>query len=317
MHKYIGLELISMRITVVGSSAGVPTSEYGTSGIFAQVGEKSILFDCGEGTQKRLMKYDCSINVDSIFLTHFDSDHTLGLPGLIRTLEMNNRDRPLDIYASNNIIDNLKVLIAGSHGIPSYDVNIVGFGGSENTIAQYNGFEIKCFKTEHDNSSYGYIVNEEDRTGKLNADKIRKNYDLPPGPKFEQLKKGNKVTDNNGNVISPDDVVGPKRSGRKFVYTGDCRASRRVIESSQNADLLIHESTFHSNDKQKAVDAKHSTSLEAANVASKSDSDHLVLTHISPRYEGDEKILIDEAKKEFDGKISIGRDGFSTVITLE
>jgi ribonuclease Z len=113
-----------MKIDFIGTSAGTPTSKYGTSGIFINTGQRKLLLDCGEGTQKRIMRFGSSINIDDIFLTHLDSDHTLGIPGLIRTLDLNNRNRDLDIPASEDIKPKLKTLIDGVHSWPSYAINI-------------------------------------------------------------------------------------------------------------------------------------------------------------------------------------------------
>lgn len=305
-----------MRITLVGSSAGVPTSDYGTSGVFAQVGKKSLLFDCGEGTQQRLMKYDCSINIDAVFLSHFDTDHTLGLPGLIRTLDMNNRTKPLDVHASEDIIENVKLLVAGPHGMPSYGLNFKSFKKGSGEVTDYDGFNIQHFKTVHDNSSHGYIIQEDERRGRLDAEKIDQEYNLPPSHKYQKLKNGSSVVDDDGRTIEPEDVVGPSRDGRKIVYTGDCRTNERVEAAAQGADLLVHESTFHSDHKKKAKNAKHSTAFQAGKVAANSDVDRLVLTHISPRYEGEENRLIEDAKRAYNGKVDVGRDGFCADITL-
>lgn len=308
---------MNMRSIIVGSNAAVPTSQYGTSGVFIQIGGSKILLDCGEGTQQRLMRYGGSINVDAIFLTHFDTDHTLGLPGLIRTLGMNNRGRPLDIYASDNIVDNINSLIFGPHGGTSYEINIHGFDKSGQSIAEFGEFDVTPFKTEHDKSSYGFVVKENEKDGHLDAQKLENEYGVEPSEKYQRLKEGQSIRNEKGEIIEPSDVIGSKREGRKLVYTGDCMASDNVIRHAEDSDLLIHESTFHSRDSKKADKTSHSTSKQAGMVASSSNAQHLVLTHISPRYEDNEEILKEDAQKVYDGNVSIGRDGFEKIIKLD
>lgn len=298
-----------MRIVFCGTNAATPTADYGTSGVFVQTHGTKLLFDCGEGTQQRMMKYGASINVDAVFLTHFDSDHVLGLSGLIRTLELNDRSRELKIFAPDDVTDRVRTLIAGSHGWPDYHVSVNGF--NEGVVEEYKKFEVRCFKTQHDYVSHGFVVEEDERDGQLNAEKLRNEFGVPPSHKYGELKKGNRIEAPDGTIVKPDDVIGPKRRGRKVVYTGDCQAGDNVEDASENADVLIHESTFHSNDSDKARDTSHATAKEAATVASRSNSSHLVMTHLSARYEGREDTLAKDAQTAFDGKVDVARDGFS------
>lgn len=302
-----------MRVRFIGTSAGTPTSSQGTSGIFVNTGRKKILFDCGEGSQKRMMEYGASINIDAIFLTHLDSDHVLGIPGLIRTLELNNRSRELNVYASKSIVDKIKILIAGVHGWPDFEVNVKGFESGE-TIKEYRDFEVRSFKTIHDSSSHGFVIDENMRSGRFMIEKVKEEYGLEPGPKYGELKNGEDVETSDGTIVRSNDVIGEKRPGRTIVYTGDTRKSENTIKNSKDADLLIHESTFSQVDSDKASETNHSTAREAAEVAKEADVRKLVLTHISPRYGGNRLKLENEAKNHFKRDVRVAEDGLSVQV---
>jgi ribonuclease Z len=302
-----------MRVKFIGTSAGTPTAIHGTSGIFVNLDGDGVLFDCGEGTQKRMMKFGASINIDAIFLTHLDSDHVLGVPGLIRTLELNNRGRELDIYVEERIADRVRTLVAGVHGWPDFNVNVRGFSSGD-TLETFGDFSIRCFKTNHDGSSHGFVIDEDEREGRFQMEKVRDEYGLEPGPKYGDLKSGNPVEAPDGTTIKPSNVIGDKRPGRKLVYTGDTRMSENTIENSRNADVLVHESTFSSEDSDKASQTSHSTASEAAQVANKADVETLVLTHISPRYGENRNKLREEAEEIFTGEIRVADDGMEVEV---
>lgn len=303
-----------MRVVFTGTNAAVPTSKYGTSGVFMQIHGKKLLFDCGEGTQQRMMRFNASINVDAVYLTHFDTDHVLGLPGLVRTMDMNNRDRPLDVFVPDEIVGKTKKLIAGVHGWPSYHINVTGF--NEGVVSGYDEFDVKSFSTKHDYVSHGFVIDEGVLEGRLNAEKLQEKYGLTPGEKYGELKQGNSVEASDGTVIDPADVKSEPRSGRKVVYTGDCRSNQNVVENAVNADLLIHEATFHSDDSERAAKTSHSTAEEAAKTAEDADADRLVLTHVSSRYEGNRQSLKEDATNHFeDGHVQVADDGFEVRVS--
>lgn len=302
-----------MRIVFTGTNAAVPTSKYGTSGVYVQIDGENLLFDCGEGTQQRMMRFNASINVDAVYLTHFDTDHVLGLPGLIRTMDMNDRQRPLDVFAPDDVVQRTRELIAGPHGWPSYHVNVKGF--NEGVVSSYENFKIKCFSTEHDYVSHGFIIDEGMLEGRLEDEKLKNEYNLDPSEKYGELKRGNPVEAPDGTIIQPSDVKGEKRSGRKVVYTGDGRSNQSVVEASEDADLLIHESTFHGKDSDRASKTKHSTSEQAGRTARKAGVEKLILTHVSPRYEGEREILREDAVESFESEnVRVAEDGLEVKI---
>lgn len=301
-----------MRVTAVGTSGGVPTSQYGTSCIYLNLFGDRILFDCGEGSQQRLMRYDSSPNVDAVFITHFHADHTLGVPGIVQALEMNERQRPLDIYVPKQRTQRAKRLITGAYEWPSYSVNIHGYNSDEPAI-QTGAYRIQAFKTPYTDYSHGLSVLEENKREFLVEE--ARSLGIDPGPKYGKLQNGHAVETDEGDLIKPEEVLSDPKPGRKIVYTGDTRPSSDLVDAASNASLLIYSAMFGEKHSERALSTGHSTATEAAQVAAKSGSETLWLTHISPRYEDNEQALESEAREEFRGDVVAVRDGDSTEIT--
>lgn len=301
-----------MQVTAIGTSGGVPTSQYGTSCIYLNVFGDKILFDCGEGSQQRLMKYNSSPNVDAVFISHFHADHTLGLPGLIQALEMDERKRSLDIYVPEQRRQRAIDMITGAYEWPSYPVEIQGYESDEPAI-HTEDYTVHPFKTPYTEHSHGFSIQEASKQEFL-VEKAQA-LGVDPGPKYGKLQDGHTVETDDGDTIEPEDVLSDPMPGRKIVYTGDTRPSDAIVDAASNASLLIYSAMFTEAQAKRAHSTGHSTASEAAQVASKSNSEKIWLTHISPRHEGDEQKLESQANKQFDGEIVVVRDGDSTQIT--
>ncbi|ERG97113.1 ribonuclease Z [Haloquadratum walsbyi] len=301
-----------MQVTAIGTSGGLPTSQYGTSCIYLNLFGDKILFDCGEGSQQRLMKYDSSPNVDAVFISHFHADHTLGLPGLIQALEMDERERPLDIYVPEQRKQRTNDMITGAYEWPSYPVKIHGYDESDPAI-QTDNYTIQPFNTPYTEHSHGLSVQETPKREFL----VKKAQELGinPGPKYGKLQNGHAIETDDGDTVEPEDVLSEPKPGRKIVYTGDTRPSDAIIDAASDASLLIYSAMFTEALAERARSTGHSTASEAAQVASKSGSQKIWLTHISPRHEGEEQKLKSQANNEFDGEIAVVRDGDVTQIT--
>lgn len=297
-----------MRVTAIGTSGGVPTAEYGTSGVYLDAFGDRYLFDCGEGSQRRLMRYEASPNVDAVFITHFHADHTLGLPGLIQTLEMNERERPLDVYVPDGRTERATRLIDGAYGRPSYPVDVRGYGADEPIVCT-DRYRVRAFETPYTDHSHGLSLTEaSERT--LLVDRARE-LGVNPGPKYAALKRGQTVETDDGRTVAPDDVLSEPKPGRKVVYTGDTTPVPAVVDAASGASLLVHNAMFSDAQAERARSTGHSTARQAGRVAAESNSDALWLTHVSPRHEGDERRLRTEAEAEFDGPVTVVRDGDS------
>ncbi len=303
-----------MRVTAVGTSGGLPTAQYGTSCVHLSLFGDEVLFDCGEGSQQRLMRYDASPNVDAVFISHFYADHTLGLPGLVQALEMNERDRPLDIYVPEHRTQRARETIEGAYGWPTYTVDVHGYGEGEPAI-RTDEYTVRAFSTPYTEHSHGFVAEETDRREFL-AEEARA-LGLDPGPKYGKLQNGHAVVTDDGRTVEPGDVLSDPKPGRKIVYTSDTRPTADVVEAASDASLLIYSAMFAEEQAERARSTGHSTATEAGRVASESGSRRLWLTHISPRHEGDEQTLEAQARAVFEGDLTAVRDGDTTEVTRE
>ena len=270
-----------------------------------------MLFECGEGTQRQMMRYGVAFTLSEIFFTHFHADHFLGVIGLIRTFGLQGRTDALLLYGPKGA---KKVLGAamqlGVERVP-FPVEIVevkagdllGDGGR----GKREGYDIRVFATEHGGGSVGYVLREHERRGRFDAAKAQA-MGIPEGPLWGQIAKGVPVTLSDGQTVRPSDLVGPKRPGRLVVFTGDTRPSASVVDAAQGADLLIHEATFGEEEKERAKETGHSTAKEAAQVALAAKAKKLVLCHVSARYSLTAEDLVKEAKEVFPD-VTVARDG--------
>ena len=297
-----------MRVTAVGTSGGLPTSQYGTSCVYLNLFGDEILLDCGEGSQQRLMRYDASPNVDAVFISHFHADHTLGVPGLVQALEMDERDRQLDIYVPEQRTGRAHDLVEGAYEWPSYPVEIHGYSGDEPAI-QTAEYSVRPFETAYTDHSHGFSVQEAQKREFL-VERAQA-LGIDPGPKYGKLQNGQAVETAAGETVEPEDVLSEPKSGRKIVYPGDTRPSPEVVEAASDASLLIYSAMFADAQSDRARSTGHSTARDAGRVAAESGTDRLWLTHISPRHEDDEQQLESQARDVFDGEVVAIRDGAS------
>ena len=267
---------------------------------------ETLMFDCGEGTQRQMMRYGVSFALNDIFFTHLHGDHVIGVIGLFRTLALQGRDEGMRLWGPKGT---KRVLREAAH----FGVDRVGFPVEivelePGAAVARSGYEIVPFATSHRGvSALGYALVEEERRGRFNPDLARE-MGIPEGPLWGQLHKGKPVTLEDGRVVHPEMLVGPRRAGRKVVVTGDTRPSQATLESAQGADLLVHEATFADEEASRAVETGHSTAREAAGVAARAGVKQLVLTHFSARYSSDTSTLLREAREVFENVIT-ARDG--------
>ena len=305
---------VTLRITFLGTSGSVPTTERNSSGIFINIHGDKFLFDVGEGTQRQMMNYGTGFGIQDVFLTHVHGDHIFGLLGLIQTMNFNGREEPLFIYTppgTKQYVDDLVSLC--DDGI-DYSITI-SETPPNTTVKKTSEYEVRTFKTDHKTRSTGYALIESQRKGRFFRDKAEK-LGVPVGKDFSTLHEGTPIILKDGTKISPEQVVGPSRPGRKIAYTGDTRPTKSTIEAVSGFDLLIHDSTFTDEYKKRAELTGHSTALEAANIAVEADVTHLVLTHPSSRFSGNSNILLNEAKTIFKKELTLAYDGLEIEIPL-
>ncbi|HEY9225063.1 MAG TPA: ribonuclease Z, partial [Gemmatimonadaceae bacterium] len=253
---------MSLSVRLLGTSASRPTVERNVSSLAIHREGETLMFDCGEGTQRQMMRYGISFALEDIFFTHMHSDHLLGVVGLMRTMALQGRTDRLRLWGPRGSARVLRRAEALGFERTNFPVEIMEI--EANQRLERTGYSIVAFPVDHRGSaSIGFALVEEERKGRFNPDLARE-LGIPEGPMWGQIHRGKPVTLDDGRVIEPEVLVGPKRSGRTVVITGDTRPCAATIEASRNADLLIHESTFSDEEAERAVETGHSTAREAA-----------------------------------------------------
>ncbi len=285
-----------LRVIFLGTGGTLPTINRNPSAIFVNRRGEMMLFDCGEGTQQQMMRAKTGMKLTSIFITHFHADHFLGIPGLIQTMSFNGRTEPLDIYGPRWTKQFVRLLIELGYYKLGFQIAPHELEGGD--VIDRGDYVIRAVATDHGVPSLGYVFEEKKRTGRFNRERAIE-LGIPVGPLFSKLQRGEPVTIGE-RVIMPSDVVGPGRSGRKLVYSGDTRPCESLAKESEGADLLIHDGTLADELHDWALETKHTTAGEAALLAKKARVKQLVLTHISSRYSESTDLLLRDAKNIFE-----------------
>jgi ribonuclease Z len=293
-----------IRVTFLGTAASRPTVGRNVSAVCVQREGDLMLFDCGEGTQRQMMRYGSGFALESIFVSHLHADHFLGITGLLRTMGLQGRSDTLEIFGPPGSAPVLRAAV-------DLGVDRVGFPvrieerqpGERVSRAEY---DVVAVPVSHGTAALGWALEEHDRLGRFDVDRARA-LGVPEGPLFGELHRGNAV-EVDGRTVTPSDVVGPPRPGRRIVYTGDTRPSDRVVEAARDADLLVHDCTFGDEEADRARETYHATAAEAAEVARRAGARRLVLTHLSARYSENARILEEEAGRVFPGAV-VAHDG--------
>ena len=296
-----------LTVTLLGTSAAVPSVDRNVSGLAMQREGETLLFDCGEGTQRQMMRYGVSFAFREIFFTHYHADHFLGVTGLLRTLGLQDRTAPVTLYGPRGAAKILSAAVTLGIERNRFDVDIVEVAAGA-TLARAE-YDIAVFETDHRADTIGYALVEHPRRGRFNPARARA-LGIPEGPLWGRIHKGEAVELPDGTRVEPAELVGDSRPGRKVVYTGDTRPCATVVTAAAGADLLVHEATFGEDERERAVETGHSTAAQAAEVARQAGVRRLVLTHISPRYTRDAPELLAEARAVFPQSV-VARDGLS------
>ena len=301
-----------MRVTFLGTSGAVPTTERNPSALLVEREGDRLLFDCGEGTQRQMMHFETGFDVEHVFITHLHGDHVLGLPGLLQTWDFNEREKPLAIHAPAGTRSTIEGLVSATGEAPSYPIRITQDDPGD-VVLDAGEYEVRTFDVAHRTNAVGYALVEDDRKGRFDREKAEEELGLSPGPEYSKLHRGEPV-EHEGRTIQPEEVVGPPRPGRTFVYTGDTRPTERTIEVAEEADLLVHDATFGDDHHDRAKQTAHSTAREAATVARDAGAKRLALTHLSTRYTGRGWELENQAEEVFDGRVFMAEDGMRVEI---
>lgn len=276
----------------LGTGGSVPTARRATASVLVARGGERLLFDCGEGTQRQLQRSLGLVQVDEIYLTHFHADHFLGLPGLLKTYELTGREAPLTVYGPPGL-EGLFAAMSRIMGRVRYPLDLVEVEPGESI--PHDGYEVGAFGVEHRTRACGYALLEEPRPGRFDAEAAQR-LGVPEGPAFGALQRGEPVQGKDG-TVSPRDVVGEARPGRRVAITGDTAPCRATVEAAAGAELLVHDASFAEEEAQRAAETGHSTAGQAAAAAREAEVKMLALVHISSRYHV--KQVLGEARAEF------------------
>jgi ribonuclease Z len=286
---------VDLDIVFLGTAASMPTAHRGPAALLARRGSERLLFDCGEGTQRQLQRSAIGLpDLQEIFLTHYHADHFLGLPGMLKTFALRGRtETPLTIYGPQGLRELFNRLRPFIGRLP-YPVTLHQLEPGERL--ERGDYAVEPFSVEHGLDALGYALLEQDRPGRFDvaaADALG----VPAGPARGRLQAGEEVTLADGRAVTPAEILGVPRPGRKVVVTGDTAPSPGVVEAAHGADLLVHEASFLAGEVERARETMHSTAADAAEVARLAQVQLLALTHVSPRYFGPE--LEEEARCVF------------------
>jgi len=288
---------MSLRIIFLGTAGGVPTPKRGLPAVLLQRKDEQFLFDCGEGAQRQMMIAKAGFHKKTkVFITHMHGDHVLGLPGLLQTMAMLDREKKLDIYGPPGIKSFLEAVKETVQFVLPFPVEIHEIAKA-GTICDEREYMVGTAWSKHAIRSVAYAFIEKPRPGRFFPEKA-KALEIPEGPLWSKLQQGNKIKLPNGRIVKPQDVIGRPRPGRKIVYVGDTTPFKALAKFAANADLLIHDSTLADELEERAETYGHSTSTQAARDAKKARVKQLILTHISSRY-GDPDVLLKQAKNIF------------------
>jgi ribonuclease Z len=279
---------MDLSLFFAGTAGSVPSARRGLPALLVRRGGDRILIDCGEGTQRQLVRSVGLTDLTDVFLTHLHADHWLGLPGMLKSFELRDRERPLTVHGppgTTALLERLRPVF----GRPRYGLTIRDLEPDE--AVRRGDFEIVPFVVRHRGAAYGYALVEDERPGRFDAE-LAERLGVTPGPDFGRLQRGETIAG-----VRPEQVIGDPRPGRRVVVTGDTAPTDAVVIAAHRADVLVHEATFAHEEADRAALTLHSTARQAAQVAADAEVRLLALTHLSSRYTGGE--IRDEARAVF------------------
>jgi len=281
---------MDVSLLFLGTAGSVPSARRGLPAMLISRGGERLLFDCGEGTQRQLLRSVGLVDLDCVFITHFHADHWLGLPGMLKSFALRDRSRPLSVFGPPGLVELMSSMrVIYGRRLP-YKLMFVELEPWEEV--ERDGYRIATVPVNHGGrSAVGYALLEDERPGEFDP-RAAERLGIAPGPAFGQLQRGETV-----GGVAPEQVMGPPRAGRKIVISGDTAPHQALAVAAHGADVLVHEATFAEEDRDRARETFHSTARQAAELAGEAEVKLLVLTHVSSRYAGGE--IRDQARAVF------------------
>ncbi len=283
---------MDLDVVFLGTGGSVPSARRATACVLVRAGGDRLLFDCGEGAQRQMQRSTGLVQVDDLFLTHFHADHYLGVPGLLKTYDLHDREAPLRVYGPPGLKE-LFTTIGRIVGRTRYPLELTELKPGE--AVERGDFEVRAFPVEHRVRANGYAFIERDRPGRFDPAEAER-LGVRAGPDFARLQAGENVPGAGGDV-GPSQVIGESRAGRKLVITGDTAPCEMTRVAAHDAQLLVHEASFADDEIARAGETAHSTARQAARIAREAQVEMLALVHISSRYHVG--AVLDEAREEF------------------
>lgn len=292
-----------MRVCFLGTGGSWPTRRRNVTSITVSTGATAVMLDCGEGTQRQLLGAPVSMmKIEAVLITHLHGDHFLGVPGLIQTMSLNEREKPLSLYGPPGLAASLRSALTICPFTPTFE--ITGKEITPDDTFRAGGLDISCAWAKHGRiKALAYRLDEPMRPGRFNRTKAIE-LGIPEGPMWGRLQRGEEVE-----IVSregtkrflPSQVMGPPRKGTSLVFSGDTAPAQTIVDLAKDADALVHEATFSDRFMELARTYDHSTSSDAARVAKEANVGRLFLVHSSPRYDGEEEKheLLEEARGIF------------------
>ncbi len=296
--------MVELKIVFLGTAAAIPTFQRGLSSIAIVRGAEILIFDTGEGMQLKYIRSKLGMNKKmKIFITHIHGDHCLGLLGLLQTLSLMGRTKPIEIFGEPRVEE----FILLNQKILNFNINyqiVVHKIQNEGVLVEEKDYCIKTCFADHSILAFSYLIEEYKRPGIFDVEKARK-YGIPEGQLYRLLQHGIDI-EYKGRKLFAKNFTGPSRPGRKIGISGDTRPSKKLQQFFTGCDVLVFESTFTEHEKNKAVERFHSTALETSLFAKNANVKKLILTHFSSRYD-DLNLIKNEAKLNFEN-VHIARD---------
>jgi ribonuclease Z len=288
---------MSLEIIFLGTAASVPTVDRALPSVAVKRKNEILMFDCGEGVQRQMIKARVGFHRKmKVFVSHMHGDHVLGLPGLLQTMSLFDRNQKLEIYGPIGVKAFIEAIQRTVQFVLTFPVEIHEIE-EEGIVSDEKEYQVQVARTDHLIPSLAYALVEKPRPGRFSPEKARA-FGVPEGPLWSKLQQGKEAKTSTGKIIRPEQVVGAPRPGRKIAYSGDTRPTESLVKLSEKADLLIHEATLSDELLEKAQGDGHSTPSQAAEIARKAGVKKLILTHVSARYKGTQQLL-EQAQKIF------------------
>lgn len=305
---------MSLALRFLGTSAARPTVERNVTSVALVREGETLLFDCGEGTQRQIMRYGVGFSMGEIFFTHFHTDHLVGLIGLTRTMALQGRTELLRLYGPPGAHKALRACIAFGGERLTFPVEIAELNGGD--TLDRKDYTIEVATADHRGASaVGYALIEKTRLGRFNPD-LARSMGIPEGPLWGRLHRGETIELPDGRRVDATMLVGEPRAGRRVVISGDSRPTAALQALAANADILVHEATFGDDEAERAIETGHSTAREAAQLAREAGVRRLLLTHFSARYSRDPGDLVTQAQSVFPQTVA-ARDGLEIEVPYD